>query len=76
VQARLIAASALHRLQDKIARDEQLALAQAIQGSGSTSEGILLLSAQWAMEDRDAGRCMALLSELPPGVARRTQACG
>lgn len=74
VQARLIAASALHRLQDKIARDEQLALAQACQGSGSTSEGILLLSAQWAMEDRDAGRCMALLSELPPGVARRTQA--
>lgn len=74
VQARLIAASALHRLQDRGGRDEQLALAQATHASGSTSEGILLLSAQWAMEDRDAGRCMALLSELPPGVARRTQA--
>lgn len=74
VQARLIAASALHRLQDRAGRDEQLALAQASHGSGSTSEGILLLSAQWAMEDRDAGRCMALLAELPPGVARRTQA--
>ena len=44
------------------------------EGIGTVAEGILLLSAQWAMEDRDAGRCMALLSELPPGVARRTQA--
>lgn len=74
VQAHLIAASALHRLQDRTAREEQLALAQECGGNGSSSEGILLLSAQWAMEDRDAGRCMTLLSELPPGVARRTQA--
>lgn len=74
VQAHLIAASALHRLQDRIGREEQLTLALACGGSGSTLEGIQLQAAQLAMDDRDAGRCMALLAELPPGVARRTQA--
>ncbi|MFZ2986685.1 heme biosynthesis HemY N-terminal domain-containing protein [Ideonella sp.] len=74
VLAHLLSASGLHRLQDKAGRDERIVLAQAQAGSGSAAEGILLLSAEWALEDRDAGRGMAMLAELSPGVARRTQA--
>ena len=37
-------------------------------------EGARLLAAEWALDDRDAPRALELLAELPPGVARRTQA--
>ena len=37
-------------------------------------EGARLLAAEWALDDRDAARALELLAELPPGVARRTQA--
>jgi HemY protein len=37
-------------------------------------DGAHLLAAEWALEDRDADRALALLDGLPPGAARRTQA--
>lgn len=74
VLAHLLAASALHRLQDRAGREERLALAQAAGGQGSAAEGIALLAAEWALDDRDGGRGMALLADLPAGVSRRTQA--
>ena len=40
----------------------------------SADEGARLLAAEWALDDRDAARALELLAELPPGVARRTQA--
>lgn len=78
VLAEMVAASGLHRLQDKKARDEHvntaLALVRGRIGSSTAFDGLQLLSAEWALEDRDAERGLALLAELPPGVARRTQA--
>lgn len=78
VLAEMVAASGLHRLQDRRARDEHLATALALVrgrlGSGTAFDGLQLLSAEWALEDRDADRALSLLAELPPGVARRTQA--
>jgi HemY protein len=80
VLAEMIAASGLHRLQDKPGRDERLQAALAlVRGRSSAAAGIAfdglhLLGAEWALEDRDADRAIALLAELPPGVARRTQA--
>lgn len=78
VLAEMVAASGLHRLQDKRARDERLANALALVrgrlGSGTAFDGLQLLTAEWALEDRDADRGLAALAELPPGVARRTQA--
>lgn len=72
--AHMLAASGQHHLQDRKGRDERVALAQSRASGGSASEGVQLLAAEWALDDRDAGRGMALLAELPPGVARRTQA--
>lgn len=78
VLAEMIAASGLHRLQDKRGRDERmnaaLALVRGRAGSATAFDGLQLLGAEWALEDRDAERGLALLAELPPGVARRTQA--
>lgn len=78
VLAEMVAAAGLHRLQDKKGRDERLASAALLRsragGGGTVFDGLQLLSAEWALEDRDAGRGLALLAELPPGVARRTQA--
>lgn len=74
--AQLIAAAGLHRLQDRRGRDQRVqeALVHARQAGGSGSDGAQLLSAEWALDDRDAERGLALLADLPPGVARRTQA--
>jgi HemY protein len=78
VLAEMVAASGLHRMQDKRARDERLntalSLVRGRLGSGTAFDGLQLLSAEWALDDRDAERALALLAELPPGVARRTQA--
>jgi len=57
--ARLLEAAALHRLQDRAARDAAMRP---------------LLAAEWALEDRDTAAAQALLASLPPGLARRTQA--
>ena len=70
----LLAANSAHRLQDRRQRDEQLQLALGMSRRGALEEGARLLAAEWALDDRDAGRALDLLSELSPGVARRTQA--
>ncbi len=79
VLARLLAAASAHRLQNRPRRDALLkdALPGGPRGARSTSradDGARLLAAEWALDDRDAARASALLSELPAGVARRTQA--
>jgi HemY protein len=75
--ALLLAAASLHRLQDRGRRDALLrqALQRGRRGNGQVvDEGVRLLAAEWALDDRDGPRALALLAELPPGVARRTQA--
>lgn len=76
VLAHLLAATSLHRLQDRQGRDERLALALERVGSrpGSATDGVRLLAAEWALDDRDGERGASLLAELPAGVGRRTQA--
>ena len=76
--ARLIAAASLHRMQDRRGRD-RLAREVLEQGAGALTgsvvlDGAHLLMAEWALDDRDAGRGLEALRALPPGVARRTQA--
>ncbi|MDG0854488.1 heme biosynthesis HemY N-terminal domain-containing protein [Roseateles puraquae] len=76
--AHLLAAASAHRLQDRRHRDEQLNqaldLAQRAGGTRAHEDGARLLAAEWALDDRDATRALAVLGELAPGVARRTQA--
>ena len=75
--ARLLAAGSLHRLQDRPRRDEMLAEALRLGrlGSGAAiDDGVRLLAAEWALDDRDGPRAEGMLAELQPGVARRTQA--
>lgn len=78
VLGHLLAAGSLHRLQDRTRRDDALAraldLAAHHPAARPAEEGARLLAAEWALDDRDAGRTLALLAQLPPGVARRTQA--
>jgi HemY protein len=78
VLGHLLTAGSLHRLQDRARRDEQLQraleLAQRSSAARPAEEGARLLAAEWAVDDRDAGRALDLLAGLPPGVARRTQA--
>lgn len=76
--AHLVAAQSAHRLQDRRNRDEHLRLAlqmaESTSGARAQEEGARLLAAEWALDERDAQRALALLGELTPGVARRTQA--
>ena len=75
--ARVLAAGSLHRLQDKPRRDAILlpALGAARRGgSSAVDDGLRLAAAEWALDDRDSPRAEALLADLQPGVARRTQA--
>lgn len=78
VLAHLLAAQSAHRLQDRAGRDDQLERALKLAQRGSATrpleDGARLLAAEWALDDRDAGRVGGLLAELSPGVARRTQA--
>lgn len=76
VLASLLAAGSLHRLQDRGRRDELLRriVVPGQRPSAPVDEGARLLAAEWALDDRDAARAEALLAELPPGAARRTQA--
>lgn len=78
VLAHLLAAGSLHKLQDRSRRDELMrqllkVVKKGVAGRGA-DDGARLLAAEWALEDRDAPRALELLAELPPGVARRTQA--
>jgi HemY protein len=78
VLSHLLAAASLHRLQDRTRRDEHmgrvLRLPRRPGASRAADDGAQMLAAEWALDDRDAQRAMTLLAELPPGVARRTQA--
>ena len=83
----LLAAMALHRLQDRSARDEQARLAQTCldtasvdRDSGnsrarapSAAEGLALLRAEWALEDHDSAMALEILGQLPAGASRRIQ---
>lgn len=75
----LLAAHSLHRLQDTRRRDAAVDGVRAMVGNelpvGSVVvEGAALLSAEWALDDRDAARALSELDAMPPGVGRRTQA--
>jgi HemY protein len=76
--AHLLSAGSLHRLQDRARRDEHLQraleLSRLTRKPRATEEGARLLAAECALDDRDARRALHDLAELPPGVARRTQA--
>jgi HemY protein len=77
--ARLLAAGSLHRLQDRRRRDAivERALAErpgTVAAGAAGDDATRLLAAEWALDDRDAGRALEMLDALPPGVARRTQA--
>ena len=78
VLGHLLAAGSLHRLQDRGERDAQLRraleLSRRSKGGSLAQEGAHMLAAECALDDRDATRALELLAELPPGVARRTQA--
>jgi HemY protein len=78
VLAHLLTAASAHRLQDRTRRDEQMALLRkASRRPGvarAADEGARLIAAEWALDDRDAHRALDLLSDLAPGVARRTHA--
>jgi HemY protein len=78
VLAHTLAAGSLHRLMDRPRRDEEwIRLSTLLRTPGGlrrADDGARLLAAEWALEDRDPARALTLLSELPPGVARRTQA--
>lgn len=75
--ALLVSAASLHRLQDRDGRqralDQALGLTSRLKGRAG-SEAALLLAAEWALEDRDAGAARRWLEMLPPGASRRTQA--
>jgi HemY protein len=77
--AHLLAAGSCHRLQDRNGRDASLQAAlrstPVLRGAArGGDDAARLLAAEWALEDRDAERALALLDALPPGAARRTQA--
>ncbi len=74
----LLVASSLHKLQDRVRRDEVLQQAMKAARLGGSprpaDEAVRMLAAEWALDDRDAPRALELLAELPPGAARRTHA--
>jgi HemY protein len=77
--AHLLAGASLHALQDRPQRDRQIAALEALRrrhkkGTRSTDDALALMTAEWALDDRDAPRALELLAALPAGVARRTQA--
>ncbi len=79
VLAQLLAAGSLHKLQDRAGRDASLSGAmkpvKSVRSAfGATDDGVRLLAAEWALDDRDAARALEILDALPPGAARRTQA--
>lgn len=80
--AQLLGAAGMHRLQDRRGRDDLLREALQAQPAGTASpggeravtDGVHLLAAEWALDDRDAARAIEMLGALAPGAARRTQA--
>jgi len=78
VLGKLLSAASLHRLRDRSRRDEVMQqivpLLRKGTGARAADDGARLLAIEWALEDRDAERALEGLADLPPGVARRTQA--
>ena len=77
ILAQLLATASLHRLQDHPRREEaieRLSSLVASQPARSVAEGSRLMMVEWALDDREAERALDMLTALPPGVARRTQA--
>jgi len=74
VLAHLLAAASLHRLQDRVGRDEQMKRLRKLSRRGAADDGARLMAAEWAIDDRDASRALDLLGALAPGLARRTHA--
>jgi HemY protein len=76
--AHLLAAASSHKLQDRPRREQELREVFQLSRHGvlarAADDGARLLAAEWALEDRDAPRALQMLSELPAGAARRTQA--
>lgn len=76
--AHLLSAGSLHRLQDRVQRDDHLRRAFDIGRLGrrtrAVEDGARLLAIECAIDDQDAPRALRLLADLPAGVARRTQA--
>lgn len=73
--AHLLWGASLHRVQDRPQRDRQLGqLRRLRKRQRGGDDGVILMATEWALDDRDAARALALLAELAPGVSRRTQA--
>lgn len=74
----VLLAESAHALQDKALRERHVAQAMAAagdpRGGNVIAEAVHLQNARWALEDRDGGRALSLLDELPPAVGRRTMA--
>jgi HemY protein len=71
--AGLLSAASLHRLQDRSQRDAQLAGLRKL-GEPLVDDASQLLAAEWALDDGQPSQALTMLSALPPGVARRSQA--
>ncbi|MES2398871.1 MAG: heme biosynthesis HemY N-terminal domain-containing protein [Pseudomonadota bacterium] len=75
--AHLLVAESAQSLQNKSLRDQHLQA--ALQSSTprhaqEVREGVQFRAARWALDDRDAGAALDLLTQLPQGAARRTLA--
>jgi HemY protein len=75
--AHLLVAESAQSLQNKPLRDQHLQA--ALQSSTprhaqEVREGVQFRAARWALDDRDAGAALDLLTQLPQGAARRTLA--
>lgn len=75
--AHVVAAESAHALQNKALREQhwQQAEQQALQTSASErqtlTEGLILRSARWLLDDRDAQGSLTRLAQLPGAVSRR-----
>lgn len=75
--AHLLVAESAQSLQNRPLRDQHLQA--ALQSSTprhaqEVREGVQFRAARWALDDRDAGAALDLLTQLPQGAARRTLA--
>lgn len=75
--AHLLVAESAQSLQNRPLRDQHLQA--ALQSSmprhaQEVREGVQFRAARWALDDRDAGAALELLTQMPQGAARRTLA--
>lgn len=75
--AHLLVAESAQSLQNKALRDQHLqaALQSSMpRNAQEVREGVQFRAARWALDDRDPGAALDLLTQLPQGAARRTLA--